>query len=229
MIKKLIALVEALMIVSIFCIGFATWSITSPSATTPTGDPLGGGIYTQGVQDISLDTIGFGTTTPKQTGFDYSLSGTQATFSKTTITVETQFLKNTMESLAYSDVYRLVLDCTNPNADAFDIFSNQATLLIPPTYATVHLKGFPNQKVIGVIQTASKEKLSATFPVKSTSQFSLYNLVSNSTGTDDDANSADLIFTFEFSVPTGNNAPSSNHIKAICWTAYTLSFKISAT
>ncbi len=216
MIKKLIALVEALMIVSIFCIGFASWSILDPNGEQ--FDPLSGSVQTQGVQDVSLTSIGF-YNAQAQTGFDYSLSGSTATFSKTTITVEVEFLKSNIEQLAYTDAYQLFVNCDNPNGDKFDIFSSGSTWLTPPTFATAHLQGFPNQKVIGNIKTATAQTISAGFPVKSTSQLCLYNLITKSTAED----YAVLVFTFDFAFPA---TLKSEYVRAICWTPYTLSFKI---
>ncbi len=221
MLKKLIALVEALMLVSLFCIGFATWSITDPNGTTLGDGTLDGSIQTQSVESVSLDKLGIGAIS-SQSGFEYSLendgTGLKAVFSKTTLTVNVPFNKAKMEKISYTDAYYLTLECVN-TTNAVDIFESTA-YMTAPTVATAHLDGFPNQKVGGLV-SASSTALLAKFHVKSTTSASLYNLVSRSL---DDT--ATLVFTFDF-IPNASGV-ASDYVQAICWSNYKLTFKISA-
>ena len=226
MFKKLIALVEALMLVSLFCIGFSTWSIIDPDGVTISTN---GGMHTQDVTSVTLETVGIGYTgnssqsqITNQTGFEYNLEGATAKFSKTTLTVEVKFHKDTLTALAYDQPYQLLFECKNDNAAVFDVFTTD-TYLIAPTYATAYLKGFPNQVIQGSVVQKTSEKLASAFAVKSTSAPSLYNLVSRDV-VDSNA-TATIVFTFEF---TPIASVSSDYVKAICWSTYTLSFKIGA-
>ena len=228
MFKKLIALVEALMLVSLFCIGFASWSIVDPQGLTIS---TSGGIQTEGVHSITLETIGIGfsgnssqSQITNQTGFEYNLEAGAAKFSKTTLTVEVKFHKATIASLGYDEPYQLLFECKNGKSNAFDIFTSNS-YLISPNVATAHLKGFPNQKIEGEI-TKTSDTLSAAFSVKSTSKASLYNLISRDISASNTNATATLVFTLEFSVPS--TPPSAEYVKAICWSTYDLSFKIGA-
>lgn len=224
MFKKLIALVEALMLVSLFCIGFASWSIIDPNGVTlGENGEIGGSIQTESVHNVSLDTIGF-TSTSNQTSFKYNLtqidSATTAEFSKTTLTIDVTFDKATLTALAYDGPYQLLFECNN-KTNAVNIFEANG-YLTPPTIATAHLSGFPNQKIESSI-TASASSLSAGFPIKSTSQLCLYNLIAKSS----DA-TVTLVFTFEFTPKANTSSDYSQFVQAICWSTYELSFKISS-
>ena len=219
MFKKLIALVEALMLVSLFCIGFATWSITNPNSNASNGNSLSGSIQTESVENVSLTSIGLGEINDKSS-FEYNLENSQAVFSKTTLTIAVEFNKATMESLAYSDAYYLEFECKN-TTNVVNIFST-ATYMSAPQIATAHLQGYPAQMVGGLVDTenATASSLTAKFPVKSMSSASLYNLVSRSI-----EEAAIIVFTFDF---TPSASITSDYVKAICWSKYTLTFKISA-
>ena len=219
MLKKLIALVEALMLVSLFCIGFATWSITNPNGVTPDTEPFVGAMQTETISKISLDSIGVGKMA-NQSGFEYNVENSAAVFSKTTLTVEVTFNKAMIETLNYTNAYYLALECKN-TTNAVNIFTTD-TYMIAPQIATAHLQGFPNQSVSGLVdtQSATATSLTAKFPVKSTSSASIYNLVSRSL-----SETATIVFTFDFTPTTGIE---SDFVKAICWSKYTLTFSIIA-
>ena len=222
MFKKLIAMVEALLLVSLFCIGFASWSITDPSSGNLTA---GGGIQTESVVGVSLEIIGLQTTTAT-TGFQYHLTGTDskaAEFSNTALTIEVNFNKDKLlnnEALPFDQPYQLLFECT-PADNSVNIFTGE-TYLISPSVATAYLKDFPNQKITGAT-TKTDNTLFAGFAIKSTQKASVYSLVSRA-NTDKNGN-VTLVFTFEFSVDDG---VTSDFVKGVCWSTYNLSFKLGA-
>ena len=219
-------MVEALMLVSLFCIGFASWSITDPSSGNLTAD---GGIQTESVVGASLEMIGLKATTAT-TGFQYHLTGTDskaAEFSNTALTIEVNFNKDKLlnnESLPFDQPYQLLFECT-PADNSVNIFSGDTHLKHPET-ATAHIKGFPNQTITATT-TATNNKLSAGFAIKSTEQASIYHLVSiaNPTIDADGKPIVTLVFTLEFSV---KDSVTNEFVKGVCWSTYNLSFKLGA-
>ena len=226
------------MLVSLFCIGFASWSIVDPQGLTIS---TSGGIQAQESQEVLLSEIGInpenigkhpdGDTLYGTTSFKYALVDSTATFAKTTLTLTIGIFAETLEALELDhDIkYALVVECVNPNANAFDIFT-QTNYLTAPTVATAHLVGLPHLTVSGETTGTTKtvngqkiSKLSAYFPLRTSTGECLFHLTNRSTST---AGKVTYVtFTFEFT-PAAN--VNSDYVKAICMTAYTFNVRVAA-
>ena len=172
MTKKLIALIEVLMVVSLFCTGFASWMIspyTDGSSKTQQGS-----VSSHAVEKRNLDYYGIGINNTGANDFRYAAvttaSGTVNKFTNKTIsvniTVNRSVMKTRMESAGgYSgDVLSIVCSAKKLTASLFGQMDQQG--LHYPTSCKLSVKGYPNLFVIANVTCNSDNTLGIKIPIE---------------------------------------------------------------
>ena len=190
--KRLLALVEVLMAISIFCTGYASWSFAAQRSATVSGSDFFE-VFDGGKNEIpvSLDDFGVGITTDitgvgKSRNFQYKVVSTaneeRKEFSNTSLSI---WFKVDIDAMAafdkqdYNDE-ALLVTCTaeeyNDQQEDFIVRSfapgDGVGLWLEPTAATLYVAGYPNVSRTVAWQVNSRGQLEMTIPLAE-----LYNLL----------------------------------------------------
>jgi hypothetical protein len=172
MTKKLIALVEVLMVVSLFCTGFASW-IISPYTDGNSKTQLGS-VSSHAVEKRNLDYYGIGINNTGASDFRYAAvttsSGTVNKFTNKTIsvniTVNRSVMKTRMESSGGYSGDVLEINCAAKMATN-SLFQQMASYgLQYPSDCKLVLGGYPNLFVIASVTLESDNTLNIRIPIE---------------------------------------------------------------
>jgi len=172
MTKKLIALIEVLMVVSLFCTGFASWMI-SPYTDGNSKTQLGS-VSSHAVEKRNLDYYGIGINNTGASDFRYAAvttaSGTVNKFTNKTIsvniTVNRSVMKTRMESSGGYSGDVLEINCAAKMATN-SLFQQMASYgLQYPSDCKLVLGGYPNLFVIASVTLESDNTLNIRIPIE---------------------------------------------------------------
>lgn len=182
--KKIISCCFILSATSLFSIGFSSWEIVeqnNKSSLTNTFAPEAVNIFT--ISDVGISK------SDKEIGkFVYYIDlsngedNKEYKFSSTNLTFTIVADKNTFKELDYDndELYYLELEIFYENNNGFNLFT-ETDYTTPPEETEIGLTDVVVEKLktpIIVSQEGNKYSLNTKIPIKSTTEYSLYNIVS---------------------------------------------------
>lgn len=233
MLKKLGILLEALTILSLIGVGFASWEITQDKTISKTEN---GGLLVDQVFDVSDVGISYIANSAK--GFTYyqeidpTTNETSNYFDRTTLSFSIYLNRTVLQKFEYDmpEIYYLEVKLYYISSSV-DLFTNN-TLITAPSSLKCSLQNIENLFVTAPIQVSKTNygtnqylySLTANVPLKVSDAPCLYNLaLSDNKPT---SGSIPIDIAFEFTNPT--TLLTSNYFDEVCNISYNYSLSVNS-